>query len=76
MTPLERLEKYQAVDPPSYEVKPPQMRGFHGASGTRTRALLGAIQPSSYGVRLDSTSWIGARLGSTAWLWAPAGPLR
>jgi hypothetical protein len=43
LTPPERLEKCQAVTPPSYEVKPPHLRGFHGASGTRTRALLGAI---------------------------------
>ena len=29
-------------------MKTQHLRGFHGASGTRTRALLGAIQPPSH----------------------------
>src|ERR687892_2926341 len=40
----ERLEESQALTEATTKVKTPHLRGFHGASGTRTRALLGAIQ--------------------------------
>jgi hypothetical protein len=39
----ERLEEYQALAEATTKVKTLHLRGFHGASGTRTRALLGAI---------------------------------
>src|ERR671918_2825812 len=45
----ERLEEYQALTEATTKVKTPHLRGFHGASGTRTRALLGAIQERSIG---------------------------
>jgi hypothetical protein len=44
MTPLSAWRKTRRSTPQSYELKPRILRGFHGASGTRTRALLGAIQ--------------------------------
>jgi hypothetical protein len=47
MTPLSAWKNTSRSTPPSYELKPPHLRGFHGASGTRTRALLGAISALS-----------------------------
>jgi hypothetical protein len=37
MTPPERLEKYQAVDPSSYETESLAFAGVHGAKRIRTR---------------------------------------